>query len=99
MLQTAGIRKWVNGAFTFSPDGNPLVGPIAEETLHRLNADVLFLGVDGFDVHYGLSTPNLLEAARLVGRPDIADQTASTWRSAALGPGGPRRTPRSGCTT
>lgn len=39
-----------------------LVGPIAEETLRHLNADVLFLGVDGFDVHYGLSTPNLLES-------------------------------------
>ncbi|MEP6643322.1 MAG: transcriptional repressor AgaR [Acidobacteriaceae bacterium] len=39
-----------------------LVGPIAEETLHRLNADILFLGVDGFDVRHGLSTPNLLEA-------------------------------------
>jgi DeoR family transcriptional regulator, aga operon transcriptional repressor len=39
-----------------------LVGPIAEETLRRLNADILFLGVDGFDMHYGLSTPNLLEA-------------------------------------
>src|SRR6202167_4880917 len=39
-----------------------LVGPIAEETLRRLNADILFLGVDGFDVHTGLSTPNLLEA-------------------------------------
>src|ERR1700727_2306858 len=39
-----------------------LVGPIAEETLRRLNADLLFLGVDGFDVHYGLSTPNLQES-------------------------------------
>ena len=39
-----------------------LVGPIAEETLRRLNADILFLGVDGFDVRFGLSTPNLLEA-------------------------------------
>jgi DeoR family transcriptional regulator of aga operon len=39
-----------------------LVGPIAEETLRHLTADILFLGVDGFDVHYGLSTPNLLEA-------------------------------------
>jgi len=39
-----------------------LVGPIAEDTLRRLNADVLFLGVDGLDVHFGLSTPNLLEA-------------------------------------
>lgn len=39
-----------------------LVGPIAEETLRGLNADLLFLGVDGFDTQYGLSTPNLLEA-------------------------------------
>ena len=39
-----------------------LVGPIAEETLRRLSADLLFLGVDGFDTQYGLSTPNLLEA-------------------------------------
>lgn len=27
-LAQAGIRKWVNGAFTFTPDGNPLVGPV-----------------------------------------------------------------------
>lgn len=39
-----------------------LVGPLAEETLRRLSADILFLGVDGFDVHFGLTTPNLLEA-------------------------------------
>ncbi len=28
VLQDAGVRNWVNGAFTFSPDGNPLVGPV-----------------------------------------------------------------------
>ena len=28
VLQSAGVRNWVNGAFTFSPDGNPLVGPV-----------------------------------------------------------------------
>ncbi len=39
-----------------------LVGPMAEQTLRHLNADILFLGVDGIDVRYGLSTPNLLEA-------------------------------------
>lgn len=39
-----------------------LVGPLAEESLHRLSADLLFLAVDGFDVQYGLTTPNLLEA-------------------------------------
>jgi dimethylglycine dehydrogenase len=27
-LREIGIRKWVNGAFTFTPDGNPLVGPV-----------------------------------------------------------------------
>jgi dimethylglycine dehydrogenase len=27
-LENVGIKRWVNGAFTFSPDGNPLVGPI-----------------------------------------------------------------------
>ncbi len=26
-LNDVGIQSWVNGAFTFSPDGNPLVGP------------------------------------------------------------------------
>jgi DeoR family transcriptional regulator, aga operon transcriptional repressor len=39
-----------------------LVGPLAEDSLHRLSADLLFLAVDGFDVRYGLTTPNLLEA-------------------------------------
>jgi len=39
-----------------------LVGPLAEELLRKLSADLLFLGVDGFDVRYGLTTPNLLEA-------------------------------------
>jgi len=39
-----------------------LVGPLAEEALRKLNADLLFLGVDGFDVRYGLTTPNPLEA-------------------------------------
>jgi len=39
-----------------------LVGPLAEESLKKLSADLLFLAVDGFDVRYGLTTPNLLEA-------------------------------------
>jgi len=39
-----------------------LVGPFAEETLRRLSADILFLGVDGIDVSFGLTTPNTQEA-------------------------------------
>ena len=27
-LANVGIKRWVNGAFTFTPDGNPLVGPV-----------------------------------------------------------------------
>ena len=39
-----------------------LVGPHAEHTLRGLNADRLFLGVDGLDPEIGLSTPDVLEA-------------------------------------
>jgi dimethylglycine dehydrogenase len=28
VLNDVGIKRWVNGAFTFTPDGNPLVGPV-----------------------------------------------------------------------
>jgi dimethylglycine dehydrogenase len=28
VLREVGIRRWVHGAFTFTPDGNPLVGPV-----------------------------------------------------------------------
>jgi len=39
-----------------------LVGPLAENTLQSVTADKLFLGVDGIDFKFGLTTPNLLEA-------------------------------------
>jgi DeoR family transcriptional regulator, aga operon transcriptional repressor len=38
------------------------VGPQAEAMLKDLHADRLFLGVDGFDLEYGPSTPDVLEA-------------------------------------
>lgn len=62
-----------------------LVGPIAEETLHRLNADILFLGVDGFDVHHGLSTPNLLEAKVNHAMMEISKQTIAVCDSSKFG--------------
>jgi len=62
-----------------------LVGPIAEETLHRLNADVLFLGVDGFDVHFGLSTPNLLEAKVNRAMMEVARLTVAVCDSSKFG--------------
>jgi DeoR family transcriptional regulator, aga operon transcriptional repressor len=44
------------------PNSFSLVGPLAEESLRYVTADLLFLAVDGFDLEYGLTTPNLLEA-------------------------------------
>ncbi len=39
-----------------------LVGPLAEDMLAEMHADILFLGVDGFDLEVGLTTPNLQES-------------------------------------
>lgn len=39
-----------------------LVGPLAEDVLEEMHADILFLGVDGFDTEIGVTTPNFLES-------------------------------------
>lgn len=39
-----------------------LVGSPAEESLRNYNCDKLFLGVDGIDTDYGITTPNIEEA-------------------------------------
>jgi DeoR family transcriptional regulator of aga operon len=39
-----------------------LVGPLAEDMLQEMHADILFLGVDGFDLEVGLTTPNVMES-------------------------------------
>ncbi|HEX4423949.1 MAG TPA: transcriptional repressor AgaR [Terriglobales bacterium] len=62
-----------------------LVGPIAEETLSHLSADLLFLGVDGFDVQYGLSTPNLLESKVNRVMVEIARRTVAVCDSSKFG--------------
>lgn len=62
-----------------------LVGPIAEETLRRLNGDILFLGVDGFDVQHGLTTPNLLEAKVNRAMMDVARAVVAVCDSSKFG--------------
>ena len=39
-----------------------LVGPLAEDVLRDMHADIFFLGVDGFDIETGVTTPNVLES-------------------------------------
>ena len=45
---------------TLRKNSSSLVGPLAEDTLRDIHADILFLGADGFDIDIGLMTPNLL---------------------------------------
>ena len=61
------------------------VGPLAEETLRKLRADLFFLGVDGFDVEFGLSTPNLLEARVNRAMMDVARRTVAVCDSSKFG--------------
>ena len=62
-----------------------LVGPLAEDTLRHLSADILFLGVDGFDVHFGLTTPNMLEAKVNRVMVEIARRTVVVCDSSKFG--------------
>ena len=68
-----------------------LVGPQAEDMFREVHADILFLGVDGFDTAIGVMTPNMLEsrvnramvkcATRVVA---VCDSTKFGHRSLAL---------------
>jgi DeoR family transcriptional regulator of aga operon len=53
VILTGGMMR--KNSFSF-------VGPLAEQALRQLRADILFLGVDGFDPRVGVFTPNFLEA-------------------------------------
>lgn len=62
-----------------------LVGPLAEQTLRQLSADILFLGVDGFDTKAGLFTPNLLESEVNRIMVGIARRTVAVCDSSKFG--------------
>lgn len=68
-----------------------MVGPLAEDVLREIHADILFLGVDGFDVEAGITTPSVQEARvnrvmANVSRKVVAvcDSTKFSRRSLAL---------------
>lgn len=60
-LAGTGVEVMLTGG-VLRKNSFSLVGPLAEESLQQITADLLFLAVDGFDLAYGLTTPNLLEA-------------------------------------
>lgn len=53
VIMIGGVMRHVSGSF---------VGPQAERFIRELHADHFFLGVDGIDAEFNLSTPDLLEA-------------------------------------
>lgn len=83
-LSGANVEVILTGG-TLRKNSFSLVGPIAEDTLRRLNADILFLGVDGFDVMYGLSTPNLLEAKVNRVMVEVSRRTVAVCDSSKFG--------------
>jgi DeoR family transcriptional regulator of aga operon len=61
LMDASGVQVILTGGM-LRKESSSVVGPLAEETLSRLTADIFFMGVDGFDPHFGFMTPNLAEA-------------------------------------
>ena len=61
LMDAPGISVIMVGGL-MRPVSCSFVGPRAESMLKEFHADRLFLGVDGFDVHIGASTPDVFEA-------------------------------------
>ena len=57
----AELKLVVTGG-TARPESYELIGPVAEESLDRLNLDVAFVGVDGLSRDAGLTTHHEIEA-------------------------------------
>ncbi len=47
----------------FRTPSDALVGPFAEYTAKHLHSNILFMGVHGIDLEFGVSTPNIAEAS------------------------------------
>lgn len=62
-----------------------LVGPDAEQTLARLSADRLFLGVDGLDPAIGVTTPDPLEASLNALMIRVSRKTVAVLDASKLG--------------
>jgi DeoR family transcriptional regulator, aga operon transcriptional repressor len=83
-LANTGIEVILTGG-VLRENSFSLVGPLAERSLRLLSADILFLGVDGFDVQFGLTTPNTLEASVNRVMMEIARRTVVVCDSSKFG--------------
>lgn len=67
------------------PVSHSFVGPQAEAMMKEMHADRLFLAVDGLDLEYGLTTPDVLEAQLNSQMINIAKETTVVADASKLG--------------
>ncbi len=62
LCENENIRVVLPGGYLHK-NMKSVVGNIAEQTIQNFYCDILFLGADGIDVNFGLSTPTSEEAS------------------------------------
>lgn len=61
LIGKPNIKLIIPGGY-LRQNSHSLIGPLAEKNLKNFYVDKVFIGVDGFDVHLGIYTPNVEEA-------------------------------------
>jgi DeoR family transcriptional regulator, aga operon transcriptional repressor len=84
LVNVKGINVMLTGG-QLRRESYSLVGPDAETTIKNYYFDKLFLGVDGLDLGYGLTTPNPMEAQLNRMMVDRAQQVIAVTDSSKLG--------------
>lgn len=67
------------------PSSNSVVGKYSEQFLENITCGILFLGVDGVDLEFGITTSNLLEASLNQRCIDVAQYTVVVADSTKFG--------------
>ncbi|HUO60656.1 MAG TPA: DeoR/GlpR family DNA-binding transcription regulator [Candidatus Acidoferrales bacterium] len=70
---------------TMRKNSYSLVGPLAEQVISHLKADIFFMGVDGIDTHVGLFMQNLLGAQLARVMAQMATRTVVVCDSSKFG--------------
>jgi DeoR family transcriptional regulator of aga operon len=84
LLGAKGVRLVLLGGMV-RQNSYSAVGHFAEDMLQQLSADKLFLGVDAFDLDFGLSTPNPEESKVNQAMVRIATETILVADSSKFG--------------
>ncbi len=79
-----GVRVMMLGGM-LRPTSYSLTGPQAEQTLSKLSADRLFLGVDGLDLQVGVTTPDPEEATLNALMVQVSRETVAVLDASKLG--------------